>query len=208
MKQVKTEKVVASKSTATCPVCDETVEQAVFFDHMEEKHPELHHNGPKLYTDEEGKGVLTYESTPPKYVVEAVFVDALKEMAATLEVTAHSEAKKLGQVPSFVAAMAIWFAELSQLNDIMKDTQMVTLTTKHKLIAEVLPLWLFRIEVLRANVELDMTEDNQTVVGAAREMVSIIQMFHHLLDEELDKKTKRAIVKEYKAGVEHISEEA
>ena len=191
-------------TTTICAICQEVIEKINFFTHMENAHPEEHatlgaaQNRPRLFTDKDGKGILKFNSTPPKYVVESCFTDCLKEMAQTLAVTADGGTNKLSIVDSFRAALAIWAAELFNLNSLLKQTQRATLANKHKLVFDMVPLWLFRVELLRGNLESDMRESDWVVTGAARESISIISCFHKLMDENVTIKDKKAFVVEFK----------
>jgi len=191
-------------TTTTCAICQEVIEKIDFFTHMETAHPEEHARlgrktgGPRLFTDKDGNGILKFNSTPPKYVVESCFTDCLKEMAQTLSVTADGGTNKLSPVDSFRAALAIWAAELFNLDSLMKQTQRVTLTSKHKLVFDMIPLWLLRVELLRANLDSEMQESDWVVTGAARESVSILECFHKLMDENVTIKAKKAFVTDFK----------
>ena len=124
--------IVEPKSTTNCYLCQEEIEKVSFFTHMESNHPDEHaelaasKKGPRLFTDKDGKGILKFSSTPPKYVVESCFTDCLKEMAHTLAVTADGGTNKLDIVSSFRAALAIWAAELFNLDALLKQTQRAT----------------------------------------------------------------------------------
>jgi len=188
----------------TCGICQEEIQKVDFFAHMETTHPEEHaklsggRSRPRLFTDEDGNGILKFNSTPPKYVVESCFTDCLKEMAQTLAVTADGGTNKLSPVDSFGAALAVWAAELFNLDSLMKQTQRVTLTSKHKLVFDMVPLWLLRVELLRANLDSDMRESDWVITGAARESISILECFHKLMDENVTIKAKKAFVTEFK----------
>jgi len=205
---------VEPKLTAVCPHCSEAVPRDAFFQHVEDNHPEKHviykevDNGPKLYVGEDGKGVLKFSGTPPKYVVEACFVECLKEMSNTMAATSEGGSEKMTTVQSFNVALAIWAAELHNLNELLKPTQRATLSSKHKLLFDMIPLWLLRVELLRGHLDTEMTDTDGVIIGAARECISIITAFHTLLSEEVSMKEKRQFYKEFKEKFDACMEDA
>lgn len=166
--------------------------------------------GKRVFVGPDKKGLLSFQGdgAPPKYVVESVFSDCIKEMALTFETVWTQNSEKLTKVQQFQSALSIWVAEMDQVVFLTQHLKPSTLTPKHKVMQKLVPMLLIRTELLREAVK-DVTEETDVnVVGAAKEAVSILTLFHNCLNENTSQKDRKALAKEFEDIYFSHSEEA
>lgn len=166
--------------------------------------------GKRVFVGPDKAGLLTFkgDGAPPKYVVESVFSDCIKEMALTFETVFTQNSEKLTKVQQFQAALSIWATEMDQVVFLTKHLNPQTLTPKHKAMQKLVPMLLIRTECLREAIKDATEETDYNVTGAAKEAVSILSLFHNCLNENTPQKDRKELVKEFEAVYFTHSQEA
>jgi hypothetical protein len=151
---------------------------------------------------------LSWNNTPPAFVVESQLADALKEMMHSLNSVNEDTSEKLSKVEQFKAMLAIWAVEVHNCHDSLSKVKPSTLNSKHRAFQKLLPLMLMRLELLMAYTKDCNQETDGHVVAALKEALMLIGVFHTVLHKDTTAKARTNLVVEFEEEYAHVTENA
>lgn len=152
----------------------------------------------KLSQTEELKPPV-FTGTPPKEIIEGVASGVVAEMNNMLGTLALMDAgkveSKLSLEEALLSSTAIIYAEIAQLNDLLKDCGAKTLSPKHqvlrcyaKLVAPQSVLWFETLKCDKDNVHLQ--------VETLKNLIRTMQDFHLIMMEDTPHDVRKEMLQE------------
>lgn len=131
-------------------------------------------------------------------ILEAILTDCIRECALQLDTVLNDDSKSLTKVQQFKAAMAIWAAEVHGASEAMRHIQGATMKPKHRLMKELLPMVLLRVELIRSYISEATSESDSHVVSSAKEAITLIGIMHVVMHDKTPHARRRETVKYFK----------
>lgn len=145
----------------------------------------------------ENKPAISFNSVPPKHIVEAVLADCLIQTKLVFDEVYYGSSKKLNRVQTLVSAYVIARGEVEGCLELFKNVNPKTLAPKHRKCVEVLT----HFQQLLAETDLVAIKpkraNHKAVKRSAKQIVEFLKTFHLTLHEDTKSKERNQIVREY-----------
>lgn len=145
----------------------------------------------------QSKAIASYNSVPPKHIVEAVLADCLVQVKLCFDEVYYGRSTKLNRIETLVSTYAITRGEVEKCLSLFEEVNPKTLAPKHRKCVEVLNHFQKQLENTDLIAIKPKRSHHKAVIKSAKQMVEFLKTFHLTLHEDTGKREREKLVWEY-----------